>query len=116
MVEKRLGSEDFNDEIIVYNLFSRKMPLVTFDKLLQKRCKDLEFRLLSFSFSWNLYHFKVELGFQFIDHISTSKFLQKVVSPFFNGTQWTGRDLNPRPPACKAGDLPLIYRPFRLNF
>lgn len=58
MVEKRLGSEDFNDEIIVYNLFSRKMPLVTFDKLLQKRCKDLEFRLLSFSFSWNLYHFK----------------------------------------------------------
>ena len=56
--EKRLGSEDFNDEIIVYNLFSRKMPLVTFDKLLQKRYKDLEFRLLSSSFSWNLYHFK----------------------------------------------------------
>ena len=25
--------------------------------------------------------------------------------------KWTGRDLNPRPPACKAGDLPLIYRP-----
>jgi len=36
---------------------------------------------------------QVELGFQFIDHISTSKFLHKVVSPFFNGTQWTGRDL-----------------------
>ena len=27
-------------------------------------------------------------------------------------SEWTGRDLNPRPPACKAGDLPLIYRPF----
>ena len=26
-------------------------------------------------------------------------------------SEWTGRDLNPRPPACKAGDLPLIYRP-----
>ena len=25
--------------------------------------------------------------------------------------EWTGRDLNPRPPACEAGDLPLIYRP-----
>ena len=24
---------------------------------------------------------------------------------------WTGWDLNPWPPACKAGDLPLIYRP-----
>jgi len=22
-----------------------------------------------------------------------------------------GQPLNPRPPACKAGDLPLIYRP-----
>ncbi len=28
---------------------------------------------------------------------------------------WTGRDLNPRPPACKAGDLPLIYRPIFLS-
>ena len=24
---------------------------------------------------------------------------------------WTGRDLNPEPSACKADDLPLIYRP-----
>ena len=29
----------------------------------------------------------------------------------FNRKQWTGWDLNPWPPACKAGDLPLIYRP-----
>lgn len=25
--------------------------------------------------------------------------------------EWTRRDLNPRPPACQAGDLPLIYEP-----
>jgi hypothetical protein len=24
---------------------------------------------------------------------------------------WTGRDLNSRPLACQASDLPLIYRP-----
>jgi hypothetical protein len=28
---------------------------------------------------------------------------------------WTGWDLNPRLPACKAGDLPLIYRPIVLR-
>ena len=27
------------------------------------------------------------------------------------GRKWTGWDLNPWLPACKAGDLPLIYRP-----
>jgi hypothetical protein len=27
--------------------------------------------------------------------------------------KWTGWDLNPGLPACKAGDLPLIYRPAR---
>src|SRR5207249_12327711 len=25
--------------------------------------------------------------------------------------RWTGGDLNPRPPACKAGILPLNYQP-----
>ena len=25
--------------------------------------------------------------------------------------QWTGWDLNPRPPPCEGGDLPLIYQP-----
>ena len=24
---------------------------------------------------------------------------------------WTERDLNPRPPPCEGGDLPLIYQP-----
>jgi hypothetical protein len=25
--------------------------------------------------------------------------------------EWTERDLNPRPPPCEGGDLPLIYQP-----
>jgi hypothetical protein len=25
--------------------------------------------------------------------------------------RWTERDLNPRPPPCEGGDLPLIYQP-----
>jgi hypothetical protein len=29
--------------------------------------------------------------------------------------EWTGWDLNPRLPACKAGDLPLIYRPMGIE-
>src|SRR3989475_13079924 len=29
--------------------------------------------------------------------------------------RWTGWDLNPGLPACKAGDLPLIYRPRRAH-
>src|SRR3989442_233325 len=29
--------------------------------------------------------------------------------------EWTGWDLNPGLPACKAGDLPLIYRPRRAH-
>ena len=30
---------------------------------------------------------------------------------FFHYGKWTRRDLNPRPPACKAGALPLSYGP-----
>ena len=55
--------------------------------------------------------------------INISKFLEFALdSSFKRGfenllqkeeiSEWTGRDLNPRPPACEAGDLPLIYRPF----
>ena len=29
----------------------------------------------------------------------------------FQFRKWTRRDLNPRPPACKAGALPLSYGP-----
>ena len=28
---------------------------------------------------------------------------------------WTGWDLNPRPPPCEGGDLPLIYQPLKKN-
>ena len=33
MVKKRLSFEDFNDEIIVHNILSKKLPLVTFEDL-----------------------------------------------------------------------------------
>ena len=32
-------------------------------------------------------------------------------SIFPNKYEWTERDLNPRPPPCEGGDLPLIYQP-----
>ena len=35
------------------------------------------------------------------------------VDPRQENVKWTGWDLNPGLPACKAGDLPLIYRPAR---
>jgi hypothetical protein len=31
---------------------------------------------------------------------------------FYSKKKWTERDLNPRPPPCEGGDLPLIYQPF----
>ena len=58
--------------------------------------------------------------------INISKFLEYALDNAFKrgfedlsqnqeNSEWTGRDLNPRPPACKAGDLPLIYRPFPIK-
>ena len=58
--------------------------------------------------------------------INISKFLEFALDNAFRhgfenlsqtqeNSEWTGRDLNPRPPACKAGDLPLIYRPFPIK-
>ena len=55
--------------------------------------------------------------------INISKFLEYKLDNAFKhdfenisqnqkNSEWTGRDLNPRPLACKASDLPLIYRPF----
>ena len=54
--------------------------------------------------------------------INISKFLEFALDDAFKhglenlsynrkNTEWTGRDLNPRPLACEASDLPLIYRP-----
>ena len=34
---------------------------------------------------------------------------------FFIKDVWTGRDLNPWPPPCEGGDLPLIYQPVLKN-
>ena len=42
---------------------------------------------------------------------SDSALIQYVRRDRREGNMWTGRDLNSRPPACQAGDLPLIYRP-----
>ena len=44
--------------------------------------------------------------------LSTILFPEWLTHPFLK--PWTGWDLNPWPPACKAGDLPLIYRPTSL--
>ncbi len=41
MVENKLIFRDFNDWIIAYDAHSRNIPLATFDKVLQKKCKKL---------------------------------------------------------------------------
>ena len=41
IVEKKLSFKDFNDWIIAYDAYSRKIPLITFDKTLYKKCKKL---------------------------------------------------------------------------
>ena len=49
MVENKLSFRDFNDRIIAYDVHSRNVPLVTFDKILQKKCKSLVFKLLRYN-------------------------------------------------------------------
>ena len=46
MVENKLSFRDFNDWIIAYDAYSRKVPLVTFDKILQKKCKKLGIQVI----------------------------------------------------------------------
>ena len=41
MVENSLSFRDFNDWVIAYDAHSRNIPLVTFDKILFKKCKKL---------------------------------------------------------------------------
>lgn len=44
--------------------------------------------------------------------INISQFLEeKLKGELFHNSLWTGWDLNPRPPPCEDGDLPLIYQP-----
>ena len=49
MIENKLSFRDFNDWIIAYDVHSRNVPLVTFDKILQKKCKSLVFKLLRYN-------------------------------------------------------------------
>ncbi|MFG1416134.1 MAG: PIN domain-containing protein [Thermoplasmataceae archaeon] len=46
MVENKLSFRGFNDWIIAYDAYSRKVPLVTFDKILQKKCKKLGIQVI----------------------------------------------------------------------
>ena len=46
MVENNLSFRDFNDWIIAYDAFSRNVPLATFDKILQKKCKKLGIQVI----------------------------------------------------------------------
>ena len=46
MVENKLSFRDFNDWIIAYDAYSRKVPLATFDKILQKKCKKLGIQVI----------------------------------------------------------------------
>ena len=46
MVENKLSFRDFNDWIIAYDAHSRNIPLATFDKVLQKKCKKLGIQVI----------------------------------------------------------------------
>ena len=46
MVENKLSFREFNDWIIAYDAYSRNVPLVTFDKILQKKCKKLGIQVI----------------------------------------------------------------------
>ena len=46
IAENGLTFRDFNDWIIAFDAHSRNIPLVTFDKTLSKRCKDLGIKVI----------------------------------------------------------------------
>jgi hypothetical protein len=46
MVENNLSFRDFTDWIITYDAHSRKIPLVTFDKILYKKCKKFDIQVI----------------------------------------------------------------------
>ena len=46
MVENKLSFRDFNDWIIAYEAHSRKVPLITFDKILYNKCKRLGIQVI----------------------------------------------------------------------
>ena len=46
MVENKLSFREFNDWIIALDANSRNIPLVTFDRVLQRKCKKLGIRVI----------------------------------------------------------------------
>ncbi len=46
MIENKLSFRDFNDWIIAYDSYSRNIPLVTFDKVLQRKCKKIGIQIV----------------------------------------------------------------------
>ena len=46
MVENKLSFRDFNDWIIAYDAYSRKVPLATFDRVLHNKCKKLGIQVI----------------------------------------------------------------------
>ena len=46
MVENKLSFREFNDWIIAHDINSRNIPLVTFDRVLQRKCKKLGIRVI----------------------------------------------------------------------
>ncbi len=46
MVENKLSFREFNDWIIAHDANSRNIPLVTFDRVLQRKCKKLGIRVI----------------------------------------------------------------------
>jgi len=50
MVENKLSFKDFNDRIIAYDAFSRKVPLATFGKILYSKCKKFGIQVIENKF------------------------------------------------------------------
>lgn len=50
MVENKLSFRDFNDWIIEYDAFSRKVPLATFGKILYSKCKKFGIQVIENQF------------------------------------------------------------------
>ncbi len=46
VVENKLSFRDFNDWIIAYDAYSRKVPLATFDRVLHNKCKKLGIQVI----------------------------------------------------------------------
>jgi len=50
MIENKLSFIDFNDWIIAYDAFSRKVPLATFGKILYSKCKKFGIQVIENQF------------------------------------------------------------------